>query len=65
MLPGGMCVLKSPTPSARAVSVSMQRLEAAIEKFNHAELFDAIADIVPSYRLAGLNRMAQATAGVE
>jgi FlaA1/EpsC-like NDP-sugar epimerase len=49
MPPGGMRVLKSPTLTAREVSVSMWRLEAAVEKFDHAELFDAVADIVPGF----------------
>jgi FlaA1/EpsC-like NDP-sugar epimerase len=65
LLPSGMRVLKSPTPSAREVSLSMQRLEAAVETFNHAELFDAIAEIVPGYRLAGANKKVQAAVGVE
>ena len=51
MLPSGLRVLKSPAPSARELSLSMRRLEAAVEKFDHAELFDAVADLVPGYRV--------------
>ena len=28
----------------------MRRLEAAVEKFDHAELMNAVADFVPGYR---------------
>jgi FlaA1/EpsC-like NDP-sugar epimerase len=52
VLPGGMHVLKSPTPSAREVSVSIRRLEVAVEKFDRAELFEAITGSVPGYMLA-------------
>jgi hypothetical protein len=65
VFPNGMRVVKSPAPSARDVSVLMQGLEAAVEKFNHAELFNAIEDIVSGYKLAGANKTAQSAVGVK
>ena len=47
VLAGGLRVLKSPAPSAREISILMRRLEAAVDNFDHAELFDAVAALVP------------------
>ena len=46
----GMRVIKSPTPGVGELSLAMQRLEAAVENFDHAELKTAIAELVPGCR---------------
>ncbi len=49
VLPTGMRVLKSPVPSARELSIAMQRLEGAVESFDHVDLMSVIAELVPEY----------------
>ena len=49
VLPDGMRVLKSSTPGAGELSVAMQRLESAVENFDHDEAISAVAEIVPGY----------------
>ena len=49
MLPSGMRVLKSPVPGAAEVSLSIQRLEAAVESFDHEDMICAVAQLVSGY----------------
>jgi FlaA1/EpsC-like NDP-sugar epimerase len=49
VLPNGMRVLKSPVPSALEVSVAMERLNAAVDTFDHKEMVCAVAQLVPGY----------------
>ncbi len=65
MLPGGMRVLKSPTPSMRELVNAMQRLESAVESFDQAELRNAIAELVPGYLLPCRVGMSQLERSVE
>ncbi len=55
VLPDGTRVLKSSAPTAREVSLSMQRLESAVDAFDEAELICAVGELVPSYRGLGAN----------
>ncbi len=50
VLPSGMRVLKSPMPSAAALSAAMQTLESAVEKFDYQDMIYAVKQLVPGYR---------------
>ena len=50
VLPSGMRVLKSPMPSAAALSAAMQTLESAVEKFDYQDMIYAAEQLVPGYR---------------
>jgi len=49
VLPSGLRVLKSPVPSARALAIAMQRLESAVENFDHEGMIGAVAQLVSGY----------------
>jgi len=50
VLPSGMRVLQRPAPSATEVAIAVRGLESAVERFDHAGMMCAIAELVPSYR---------------
>jgi FlaA1/EpsC-like NDP-sugar epimerase len=50
VLPDGTRVLKSPAPTAREVSLSMARLESAVDAFDEDELICAVGELVPVYK---------------
>ena len=52
-LPGGMRVVLSPCPTVTEVAAAMRSLEAAVDRFDLAELLPIVFGLVPGYRPPG------------